>query len=70
MSNVRGRGMMIAFDLPDQTQRDAAMQALKDDGLYALKSGQRSIRFRGMLDTPVEIIDKALDIVEQSIGKG
>ena len=70
ISNVRGRGMMVAFDLPDQAARDAMMDTLKDNGLYALKSGNRAIRFRAMLDTPAEIIDKALDIVEQSAPDG
>ena len=67
MSNVRGRGMMMAFDLPDQAQRDASIDLMKENGLYALKSGGRSIRFRGMLDLPTEIIDKSLNIVESSL---
>jgi L-lysine 6-transaminase len=69
MSNVRGRGMMIAFDVPDKPSRDAMIDRMKENGMYALKSGQRSIRFRGMLDTPAEIIDKAVKIVEQSLPK-
>ena len=70
LSNVRGRGMMVAFDLPDQAARDEMIDTLKDKGLYALKSGNRAIRFRAMLDTPAEIIDKALDMVEQSVPAG
>lgn len=66
MSNVRGRGMMVAFDVPDKPSRDGMIDRMKENGMYALKSGQRSIRFRGMLDTPAEIIDKAVKIVEQS----
>lgn len=69
MSNVRGRGMMVAFDVPDKPAREAMIDRMKENGLYALKSGQRSIRFRGMLDTPAEIIDKAVKIVEQSLPK-
>ena len=69
MSNVRGRGMMVAFDVPDKAARDAMIDRMKDNGMYALKSGNRSIRFRGMLDTPAEIIDKAVKIVEQSLPK-
>ncbi len=69
MSNVRGRGMMIAFDLPDKAARDATIERTKQNGLIALKAGQRSIRFRGMLDTPAEIIDKAVEIVEKSLPK-
>jgi len=69
MTNIRGRGMMVAFDVPDKPARDAMIERMKENGLYALKSGQRSIRFRGMLDTPAEIIDKAIKIVEQSLPK-
>lgn len=67
MSNVRGRGMMVAFDLPTQAKRDEVKTTLKENGLYSLSSGERSIRFRGMLDTPEEVIEKALNIVEQSL---
>ncbi len=31
MSNVRGRGLMCAFDLPDPPIRDAAIAALHDE---------------------------------------
>ena len=61
--------MMVAFDVPDKAARDAMIDRMKDNGMYALKSGNRSIRFRGMLDTPAEIIDKAVKIVEQSLPK-
>ncbi len=67
MDNVRGRGMMIAFDLPSQEKRDEMKSAMKKNGLYALPCGERSIRFRGMLDTPAEVVGKALEIVEKSI---
>lgn len=67
ISNVRGKGLMLAFDLPDPNIRQDMMDNLKKNGLFALKSGEKSIRFRGMLDTPKEIIDKAVEIVAASI---
>ncbi|MEX1248084.1 MAG: L-lysine 6-transaminase [Anaerolineales bacterium] len=69
MSNVRGRGMMAAFDVPDKPKRDQMIDLMKENGLYALKCGPRSIRFRGMLDTPADIIDKVVEIVEKSLPK-
>ena len=69
VSNVRGRGMMVAFDVPDKAKRDAMIERMKENGMYALQSGNHSIRFRGMLDTPSEIIDKALEIVAVSLPK-
>jgi len=70
VTNVRGLGLMAAFDVPDRAARDALQERLKENGLYALKSGARSIRFRGMLDTPADIIDKTIKIVEKSLPKG
>lgn len=67
VSNVRGKGFMIAFDLPDGIARQKMMVSMKTNGLYALISGDRSIRFRCMLDTPQEVIDKALKIIAESI---
>jgi L-lysine 6-transaminase len=67
ISNVRGKGLMIAFDLPDEPKRDHMQDIMFENGLLALKSGQQSIRFRGMLDTPEEIVDDALEIVARSI---
>jgi len=67
MSNVRGKGMMVAYDLPDQPCRDKMMNILENNGLKALKSGDHSIRFRGMLDIPEEVIDQALEIVARSL---
>jgi L-lysine 6-transaminase len=67
ISNVRGRGMMVAFDLPDAGRRDTMMKTLEKNGLKALKSGTNSIRFRGMLDVPAEVVEKALQIVAKSL---
>jgi len=67
ISNVRGKGMMLAYDLPDPAKRDQMMKLLAKNGLKALKSGVRSIRFRGMLDTPEEVVEKALAVVAQSL---
>jgi L-lysine 6-transaminase len=69
VSNVRGRGMMAAFDVPDKPKRDEMTEQMKENGLYALKSGERSIRFRGMLDVPKDVVEKAVQIVEKSLPK-
>jgi len=69
VSNVRGRGMMAAFDVPDSAQRDALLERMKENGVYALSCGPRSVRFRGMLDTPAEVIDKTVEILAKSLPK-
>ena len=45
IDNVRGRGLMIAFDLPDTESRDRMMTILSKD-MLALKCGEKSIRLR------------------------
>jgi L-lysine 6-transaminase len=67
VSNVRGKGFFIAFDLPDKPHRETMIATMESNGVKALKSGNRSIRFRGMLDTPAEVVDQALEIVARSI---
>ncbi len=46
MSNVRGRGLFIAFDLPDKGTRDRTLAACLENGLMGLASGANAIRFR------------------------
>ncbi len=67
VSNVRGKGLMVAFDLPNQEKRDVMLDSMFDNGLLAMKSGDHSIRFRGMLDTPNDAVDQALEIIAKSI---
>jgi L-lysine 6-transaminase len=67
ISNVRGRGMMIAFDLPDPRARDIFRGLLLGNGLMALKCGTRSIRFRPMLDLDAPSLEEGLKIVEKSL---
>ncbi len=46
VTNVRGRGLFIAFDMPDGESRKALRMACWERGLAVLPSGPRSIRFR------------------------
>jgi L-lysine 6-transaminase len=47
--NARGRGLMLAFDLPDTAARNALRTRLWEAGLATLACGPRSIRFRPAL---------------------
>jgi L-lysine 6-transaminase len=67
MSNARGRGLMIAFDLPTPELRKKAHEALIANGLLLLTCGPRSIRFRPPLDLVAAEADAALDIVRKSL---
>jgi len=46
MSNVRGRGLFIAFDLPDKETRDKTLAACLENGMMGLASGAHAVRFR------------------------
>jgi len=61
----RGRGLMVAFDLPDGAQRDAFQQGLFEVGLLTLHCGDRSIRFRPTLDVCASEIAEALALIKE-----
>ena len=65
VSAVRGRGLFIAFDLPDAETRDDVWRKLFDSGVLVLKSGERSIRFRPALDIKKEVVDEAMEILRK-----
>jgi L-lysine 6-transaminase len=62
---VRGRGMFLAFDLPDPKTREGMWKGLFDLGVLTLRSGEQSIRFRPALDTTAEVIDEAMDLMRK-----
>jgi L-lysine 6-transaminase len=67
MSNARGRGLMIAFDLPTPERRKKAHETLIANGLLLLTCGPRSIRFRPPLSLAAGEADTALEIVRKSL---
>jgi L-lysine 6-transaminase len=67
MTNARGRGLMIAFDLPTTELRKKAHEALIANRLLLLTCGPRSIRFRPPLNLSAAEADAALDIVRKSL---
>jgi len=69
ISAVRGRGLFIAFNLPDPATRDALWKSLYDAGLLVLKSGERAIRFRPALDLTPEVADEAMNLLRQQCRK-
>jgi len=67
VSNVRGRGLMCAVDLPDTETRDRLMDKAYELGLMILGCGKRSIRFRPALDITRSEIDEALALVRKAL---
>lgn len=64
ISNVRGRGLIIAFDLADAAERDKLLLTALDCGLLILPCGTQSVRVRPHLDVRREAVEEALSILE------
>ncbi|MCC7460051.1 MAG: aminotransferase class III-fold pyridoxal phosphate-dependent enzyme, partial [Proteobacteria bacterium] len=67
ITNIRGRGLLIAFDLPTAEARDQMMKKIYENGAVVLASGVKSIRLRPHLDITKAEVDHAIQIFEQSI---
>jgi L-lysine 6-transaminase len=64
LQNVRGRGLMVAFDLPTTQERDDFLKKL-NERVFCLKCGEKSIRFRPHLTFSKDDIDVAVNAVKQ-----
>ena len=49
ITNVRGKGLLTAFDFPDKTTRDKFVKIGMDNNVMFLGCGNKSIRFRPAL---------------------
>jgi L-lysine 6-transaminase len=65
ISAARGRGLFLAFDLPDAKAREEFWKGFFDLGVLTLRSGENSIRFRPPLDITGEVIDEAMDAMRK-----
>jgi L-lysine 6-transaminase len=67
ISNVRGRGLMCAVDLPDGHSRNNLISRIFDNGAIILPCGERSMRFRPPLNITDSEIRMALDTIRKSL---
>ena len=67
VTNVRGRGLMCAFDLPATEIRNQFRRDAFKNGLLILNSGVRSIRFRPSLALTREECDEGADLVRKTL---
>ncbi|MBV9495007.1 MAG: L-lysine 6-transaminase [Acidobacteria bacterium] len=67
VSNVRGRGLMAAFDLPSGEQRDAALNGFMANDVMVLASGHQSVRFRPALNLTMEEATEGLRRMERAL---
>jgi len=69
ISNVRGRGLMCAFDLPTGDERDKIKDLIHEEGALMLPCGHTSIRFRPHLNITKDEIDIGIDIIKRSLSR-
>ena len=69
VTNPRGRGLILAIDMPDTATRDAVVQAAIEDGLFVLTCGERSLRFRPNLAFTEELAGEANKRLRKAIDK-
>jgi L-lysine 6-transaminase len=67
VSNVRGRGLFLALDLPDKSMRDRALSASLEQGLIALASGVSALRFRPALTLSRDEADEGVRKLRRAI---
>ena len=64
ITNVRGRGLLTAFDFPDKAARDKFVTLGMEQNVMFLGCGERTIRFRPALIIKQNHIDDGLTILE------
>jgi L-lysine 6-transaminase len=70
LSNVRGRGLFAACDLPTSGLRNAVVADLHDvEHVIVLPCGERSIRFRPALSISEDEIDEAVEALGRSVAR-
>jgi L-lysine 6-transaminase len=69
VSNVRGRGLMCAIDLPDAGLRDRAITMLRETQVLVLPCGERTIRFRPALNVTTDELKVGVRALDDVLGR-
>jgi L-lysine 6-transaminase len=67
LDSVRGRGLMVAFDLPTTDERNAVLRRLHEDHVLILGSGERGIRLRPALTIAEGELAHAVDAITRAV---
>jgi L-lysine 6-transaminase len=63
VTNARGRGLLLAIDLPNTAHRSRVRKACWEAGLATLACGPRSLRFRPTLTFSEVDVQRAMTIL-------
>ncbi len=67
VTNARGRGMFLAFDLPDRDTRERLLKAFLEQAVLGFRSGPQAIRFRPPLNLAEDQAREGLRRVERAL---
>lgn len=65
MSNVRGKGLLCAFDFPSKEMRNAFVQKGMENNVMFLGCGNQTIRFRPALCIEKKHIDEGMEVMNK-----
>jgi len=69
ITNVRGKGLFCAFDLPSGDDRDVLTNLIAKEGALILGCGLKSIRFRPHLIITRDEIDLGISMIKKALAK-
>ncbi|WP_072805756.1 L-lysine 6-transaminase [Rhodococcoides yunnanense] len=70
VTEVRGRGLMCAFTLPDAATRDRLVEDLRGvEHVLVLGCGTSAVRFRPALTVTEADLDRGVDAIERALGR-
>lgn len=64
-TNVRGRGLLVAFDLESSDLRDRFLEEAYKTRLLVIKSGEKTVRLRPALTLTRENVDHFIELVQK-----
>ena len=69
VSNIRGKGLMCAFDVKTPELRGKFLSACAENHMLILPCGTHTVRFRPALNVPMADIEKGIDTVRKAAKK-
>jgi L-lysine 6-transaminase len=67
VANVRGKGLMCAFDIDTPENRAKFLASCARRKMLILPCGTHTVRFRPALNVPLEDIEKGLEIARKAL---
>ncbi|MEZ4818780.1 MAG: aminotransferase class III-fold pyridoxal phosphate-dependent enzyme [Bdellovibrionota bacterium] len=67
ISNVRGKGLMIAFDCVDPAHRNQVAKNMFAHGAIIFGCGDQSLRLRPHLDFSQDDVSKTIELIAKSL---